>query len=274
MRLLWRQHGRGFIADDGGFTTIGMVLALLITLSLLFTTAQVYRVQTASASVQNVADSVALAAEGPVAEFYVVVRVCDAISLSLTLTGVVVTGVGIVALCIPPTAALGSKLIEVGKSVFSARDSFVEQANVALEKVQRALPYLSAAEALSVARANSGGVSQADYVAFAVLLPESGEAAEIPGAGNADGAIDAVTAEGDNAAGRAGGSRGASAERSGLHGRLRAQPWVLHVRARSFARGYGRRVEPTVRERRCMELLGRAFARSGLLRRSRVSARD
>ena len=133
MRLLWRQHGRGFIADDGGFTTIGMVLALLITLSLLFTTAQVYRVQTASASVQNVADSVALAAEGPVAEFYVVVRVCDAISLSLTLTGVVVTGVGIVALCIPPTAALGSKLIEVGKSVFSARDSFVEQANAALE---------------------------------------------------------------------------------------------------------------------------------------------
>lgn len=203
MRLLWRQHGRGFIADDGGFTTVGMVLALLITISLLFTTAQVYRVQTASASVQNVADSVALAAEGPVAEFYVVVRVCDAISLSLALTGVVVTGVGIVALCIPPTAALGSKLIEVGKSVFSARDSFVEQANAALEKVQRALPYLSAAEALSVARANSGGVGKADYVAFAVLLPESGETAEIPGAGNADGAIDAVTAEEDNLAGAA-----------------------------------------------------------------------
>ncbi len=200
MRSFRNRHGRCFVAEDGGFTTVGMVLALLVTLSLLFTTAQVYRVQTASAGVQNVADSVALAAEGPVAEFYVVVRVCDAISLSLTLTGVVVTGIGIVALCIPPTAALGSQLVEVGRKVFSARDSFVEKANDALEKVQRALPYLSAAEALSVARANSGGVSEANYVAFAVLLPESGESAEIAGAGNADAAVDAVEAEEDGLA--------------------------------------------------------------------------
>ncbi len=193
--MLRRRRGRCFIAEDGGFTTVGMVLALLVTLSLLFTTAQVYRVQTASASVQNVADSVALAAEGPVAEFYVIVRVCDAVSLSLTLTGVVVTGIGIVALCVPPTAALGSQLVEAGKKALSARDSFVEKANAALEKTQRALPYLSAAEALSVARANSGGVGEANYVAFAVLLPEGGESTEIAGAGNAGAAVDAVDAE-------------------------------------------------------------------------------
>lgn len=200
MRPFRRRYGMCFVAEDGGFTTVGMVLALLVTLSLLFTTTQVYRVQTASASVQNVADSVALAAEGPVAEFYVVVRVCDAVALSLTLTGVVVTGIGIVALCVPPTAALGSQLVEAGKKVLSARDAFVEKANSALEKVQRALPYLSAAEALSVARANSGGVGEANYVAFAVLLPESGEAAEIAGAGNADAAVDAVEAEEDGLA--------------------------------------------------------------------------
>ena len=148
-------RARRLFFDNEGFSTVGMVLALLITLSLVFTSGQVYRVQAASASVQNAADAAALAAEGPVAEFYVVVRVCDAVVLSLTLTGVAATGIGLVATCVPPLAALGAKLVEAGRTVFTARDSFATKATDALNKVQRALPYLSAAEAISVLRANS-----------------------------------------------------------------------------------------------------------------------
>ena len=183
---------RGLFFADGGFTTVGTVLALLIALSLVFTTAQIYRVHAASASVQSAADAAALAAEGPVAEYYVAVRVCDAVVLSLTLTGVAVTGVGIVATCVPPIAALGAKLIETGRAVLSARDSFATKASEALNKVQRALPYLCAAEAVTVLRANSGGVSGAEYVGFAVLLPAEGEEVRIGSEGAADGALDEV----------------------------------------------------------------------------------
>lgn len=186
---------RRLFFDNEGFSTVGMVLALLITLSLVFTSGQVYRVQAASASVQNAADAAALAAEGPVAEFYVVVRVCDAVVLSLTLTGVAATGIGLVATCVPPLAALGAKLVEAGRTVFTARDSFATKATDALNKVQRALPYLSAAEAISVLRANSGGASGADYVGFAVLLPEEGEEISIGGKGAAEDALSKVESE-------------------------------------------------------------------------------
>ena len=52
--------------DEEGSTTVGVALALLISLSLIFTSAQVYRVNSAAADVQDVADAVALAAENEV----------------------------------------------------------------------------------------------------------------------------------------------------------------------------------------------------------------
>ena len=75
MRLK-RKSGRGaFWNDDGGFSTLGMAVALLVTLSLVFSAAQVYRVSSASADIQDVADACVLAAEGEVAEFMIAARV-------------------------------------------------------------------------------------------------------------------------------------------------------------------------------------------------------
>ena len=74
---------RCFHEDDGGFSTVGMVLALLISLALIFTSAQVYRIQSYSADIQNVADASVLAAENQVASFYVVGQVCDAVLAAL-----------------------------------------------------------------------------------------------------------------------------------------------------------------------------------------------
>ena len=56
-RVFGSRRVRPFHEDDGGFTSVGMVLALLVCLSLIFTAAQVYRVNTASARVQDVADA-------------------------------------------------------------------------------------------------------------------------------------------------------------------------------------------------------------------------
>ena len=165
----------GLFRDEEGLTTVSMVLSLLITLSLLFTAAQVYRIQSASAEVQDVADAAALSAQNQVAEFMLVARYCDAVVLSLSLTGTIITGLGIVALCTPATAELSESLIDAGKKVMEARNTFSDRASDALNKLQKALPYFSAACAASVARANNRDSSGADYLGAALLVPTEGK---------------------------------------------------------------------------------------------------
>ncbi|SEO97801.1 hypothetical protein [Denitrobacterium detoxificans] len=175
---------RAFFCDDGGFSTLGMALALLITISLVLTSAQVYRLYSLSAETQNVADACALAAENQVATFYTAAQICDAVVLSLTLTSVAASGAGLVALCVPGAQEVGSKLIEVGEKVIRARDSFADQAAQGLSAIQEILPFLAAAQAMGVARANSHG-EHANYLAVAVLLPQQGYEVT-PGADFAD----------------------------------------------------------------------------------------
>lgn len=176
--------------DESGFTTVGMVLALLITMALVFTSAQVYRVNAASAEVQDVADAVALAAENEVAQFMTVVQVCDAVVLSLSLTGSLATGLGIAALCIPPTAAASETLLKAGRDVMKARNSFAEKAAGALNRLQKALPFFAAASGASVAAANNGGPMDSSYVGLAILTPVVGKEIEI---GSVEGADDFTT---------------------------------------------------------------------------------
>lgn len=164
--------------DEDGLTTVGMVLALLITLSLVFSAAQVCRLNAAASEVQSVADAAALAAENEVAEYMIVVRVCDAVVLTLSLTSIVATGLGIAALCTPVTAAASETLLSAGKTVAKARDSFADKAAEGLNRLQRLLPFLAAANAASVASANNGASSR--YLALAVLVPAEGEKVGVP----------------------------------------------------------------------------------------------
>ncbi|MDO4182099.1 MAG: molybdenum cofactor biosynthesis enzyme [Coriobacteriia bacterium] len=160
---------------DGGYSTFGMVVALLLTLSLVFTGAQVYRVTSASAAIQDVADAAALAAENQVAEFMIAVRVSDAVVLSLTLTSLTATGLGVAALCTPVTAPLSEALLSAGKTVMNARNSFATKAADALNSYQKILPFLASANASRVARSNESGTAGSSYTTLALLLPGSGE---------------------------------------------------------------------------------------------------
>ena len=174
--VTWRDPFR----DEEGMTTVGMVLALLVALSLVFSSAQVYRVNAAASEVQGVADAAVLAAQNEVAEFMIVVRTCDAVVLSLSLTSIVATGLGVAALCTPATAAASDGLLKTAHDVAKARDSFAEKAAAGLNRLQRLLPFLSAANAASVAAANNG--SSSNYVALAVLAPAKGEEIAVGGA--------------------------------------------------------------------------------------------
>lgn len=162
--------------DEDGLTAAGMAVALLLVLALVFSSAQVYRVNAAAADVQEVADAVALAAETPVAEFMVAVRLCDAVVLSLSLLGAVTYGAGIVALCVPPAASVGARLVELGSKILDARNAFAERAAQGLNRLQAALPFLAAANAAVVGAANQGGVSGGGYLAAAMLVPSRGVA--------------------------------------------------------------------------------------------------
>lgn len=202
MRAGEERAGRGVwercIRDEDGLTTAGMAVALLLTLALVFSSAQVYRVNSAAADIQEVADAAALAAENPVAEFMVAVRLCDAVVLSLSLLGTVVYGAGVVALCVPPAAGVGARLVELGSKILEARDAFADRAAAGLNRLQAALPFLAAANAAAVGAANDGGVSGGGYLTAAVLIPAEG--ADIRVGADATGAALRNAVEADAAA--------------------------------------------------------------------------
>ena len=187
----------GLFRDEDGFTTVGVALALLVTLALVFTSAQVYRVSSASADVQDVADAAALAAENEVAEFMIAVRVCDAVVLSLSLTGAATAGLGVAALCTPATAGASEVLLKAARKVVEARDEFAEKAAAGLNRLQKALPFLAAANAASTASANDGGPMGASYVALAVLVPADGEELGVGAVEGAEGLVDDAEREAD-----------------------------------------------------------------------------
>ena len=146
-----RMKFRGFIDffwdKEGGFSTAGMVLALLITICLLFTVARVYEVNSASADVQEVADAAALAAENVVAEFYIVVALCDATVLSLSLMFISTLALGVVCLCTPVTVSFAEAFFKAAEKIKDARDSFAEKAQHSLDKFQSVLPFLALTKA-------------------------------------------------------------------------------------------------------------------------------
>ncbi len=167
------KNNHGFLRDEEGFTTVGAVIALLLTLSLIFSAAQVYRLSSVASEVQNVADACALAAENEVAEFMIIVRVCDAVVLSLSLTSLAATGLGVAALCTPLTAPASEILLKAGHDIAHARDEFAEKAADGLNRLQRALPFMAAVNAASVAAANNRDAS--NYLALALLAPSKGD---------------------------------------------------------------------------------------------------
>lgn len=160
--------------DDEGFSTAGMVLALLITLSLLFTAARVYEINTLSSEIQEAADAAALAAENVVAEYMVVAMVCDGVSLSLSLGTLITLGIGIAASCTPVTAGFASTFYSASNSLKKARDTFCDKATQALNSLQSALPFLAAAQGQQVLSANSTSEDRS-YYGLVVLCPWEGE---------------------------------------------------------------------------------------------------
>jgi hypothetical protein len=185
-----RQRGFWFVDCEGGFTSVGVVIALTLVIALLFSATQVYWINSTAGDIQFAADAGALAAENTVGEYYVLARVADAIVLSLSLFGILVFGVAIVVSCIPSCQQIGVKLMDFGRGVFKARDECAKQASAALNDLQKALPFLAVANAAATISANSfSPAGAAHYQGLAILVPLEGKDVSFP---DDDGAQDSA----------------------------------------------------------------------------------
>lgn len=161
-----------FLADDGGYTTVAVAVALLVCLSLAFSLSMTQWVSSRSADVQEVADACALAGQNPVAAFSTIAQVVDACVLSLGLMGLVVFGAGLVLAAIPGAQSLSEAVTRMGKGIADARRGFARSAAKGLEGLERVLPYLVVANSARVLQANSGGH---DYVGCAIPFPQQSQ---------------------------------------------------------------------------------------------------
>ncbi|MDR3136874.1 MAG: hypothetical protein LBU07_05645 [Coriobacteriales bacterium] len=173
---LKHQRYNAFIASDGGFTSIGVVIALLLVVTLLFSAVQVRWIQSQSADIQFVADAGALAAGNVVGEYTVLVRVADAVVLSMSLFGMAVFGIAVVVSCIPFAQSVGATLMDFGHQVFKARDKCADGVANALNSLQNALPFIAAVNsAATISSNNSMSASSNNYLGLAILMPLAGQ---------------------------------------------------------------------------------------------------
>ena len=151
-----------FRDDEDGFTTVGVAVALVLSLSLVFASAGATWVAGRSSEVQRVADACAMAGQNAVAAFSTVTQAIDACVLSLGLTGVVVLGAGLVVSCVPGLSATGAQIVQAGSRILDARGEFARSAADGIERLEATLPLLIVANSASCVEANSvGGMSYA-----------------------------------------------------------------------------------------------------------------
>lgn len=159
-----------FYTEDG-YTTISVAVALLLSLSLIFSLSSIHYMSTHAADVQEVADACALAGSNCVAAFSTIVQVLDACVLSLGLCGMIVLAVGIVVSAIPFMRAFAPPIISAAHHIFQARATFAKSAYTGVAKLEKALPYIIAYNSASCAYANN--TQHSPYVGMAIAYPFS-----------------------------------------------------------------------------------------------------
>ncbi len=162
-----------FLNDEGGYTSVAMAVALLVSLSLVFAAASTQWINSRAAEIQEVADVCALAGSNSVAAFSTVAQVLDACTLSMGLAGMVSLGAGLVASCVPGGAAAGIKLVDTGSKLLETRRDFAKSAATGLERLETVLPGVVIANSVSCVVANSSdGLS---YAGCAVPFPSESQ---------------------------------------------------------------------------------------------------
>lgn len=158
-----------FIDEDGGYTSVAVALALLVSLSLTCSLVSVAWLQNRSADVQAVADAAALAGANVVASYSTVATVLDSCVLTLGLAGMVTLGAGLVVSAIPGMSAAGAQTVEAAGRVLDMRAGFAKSAARGLKALEATLPLAIAVRSAAVAQANEGDATT--YTGVALPFP-------------------------------------------------------------------------------------------------------
>lgn len=161
--------GIGMFVDQGGYTSVAVATALLVSVALVLCVASAEWTLSRSGDVQQVADATAMAGSNVVARFYTVAQVLDACVLSMGLVGMTVLGAGLVLSATPGVRVLAGSVIDEGMSIMRARNAFAQSAAEGLSRLEAALPLAIVANSWSCASANAG--SGLKYAGVALPLP-------------------------------------------------------------------------------------------------------
>ncbi len=176
--VLALMHGLFFRRE--GFTQAGMAIALLLSLVLVVSSVQLYRIHGYAQDIQESLDAATLAAQEPLAHYYTTAQACDAFILSSSVLAVLVAGIGVVCLCVPPVAGFGESCIQQAERIFRLRDSFAEKTQRVLTRYQAILPFLCILRAREVLQENSQLTSHS-YQGIALPLPLVGDPVVVGG---------------------------------------------------------------------------------------------
>lgn len=169
--------------EDGAYTTVASACAMLMVLSLLFSSSLAIWSASRAGDVQVSADATALAGENAVSSYYTAATVLDACVLSLGLAGFTMTGAGMVGLFVPGGQALARETLDVAARVFDMRNSFASSASGGLKRVEGSLPFLVAANAARTCDAQGSGGAGYRGTAFAVPAASASEFPALEGEG-------------------------------------------------------------------------------------------
>lgn len=169
--------------EDGAYTTVASACAMLMVLSLLFSSSLAIWSASRAADVQVGADATALAGENVVSSYHTAATVLDACALSLGLAGFTMTGAGMVGLFVPGGQGLARETLDAAMRVFDMRDSFISSASSGLKRVEGSLPFLIAANAARTCDAQGSESVGYRGTAFAVPTTSASEFPAIEGEG-------------------------------------------------------------------------------------------
>ena len=166
------ECGVGLFCDEEGSTTVAAAVAILVSLALVFSLANLQWASSRAADVQAVADAGALAGANVVGAYSTIAQVIDALVLSLGLIGLLTMAIGLVLSAIPAVDAAGPPVLNAATSVFKARAKLSRSCAVGLQKLEKAVPYAVFANSMATVKANSS--KDGAYVGFALPYPIEG----------------------------------------------------------------------------------------------------
>lgn len=167
------RPGIDLFLENGAYTTVASAVAMLVVLTLVFSSATAVWSMSRAGDVQVAADSAALAGANAVSAYCTVAAVTDATVASLGFAGLAAAAAGLAGTLVPGARAAAGKALDVGLRMLDARNELAESASRGLRELEGALPYLVGANASRLCTGQAAAAPS--YTGTALAVPsESG----------------------------------------------------------------------------------------------------